>query len=174
MSVGQRNTLLAIVAILIAGVPALMALGVVPSLNPEAEWAGGDSIIQTTVGEVSKDYQPWFSNLFSPADLGIEPLMFGLQALIGAGLAAGFLGWLVGRRVGQTGVEGGERRTAMIVSGIGIVVAIALFFVTTELGELQAFIAAIQAVCIGTLAFFIGYPMGRKAGSMRAGARATA
>jgi cobalt/nickel transport protein len=174
MSVGQRNILLLLVAIVIAGVPALMALGVIPPLNPDAEWAGGDGIIQSTVGEISKDYQPWFSNLFSPADLGIEPIMFGLQALIGSLLASGFLGWLVGRRVGQTGVESGERRTAMIVSAIGIVVAIALFFVSTELGELQAFLAAIQGVCIGTLAFFVGYPMGRKAGSTRAGVRATA
>jgi cobalt/nickel transport protein len=163
MTIGQRNLLLLLVALLIAGIPALMALGVLPSLVPDAPWSGGDTQITETVATIQEDYEPWIESLFSPADLGIEPLLFGLQAFIGAALIAGFVGWLVGRRHGQTGVEGSERRNAMIVSGIGIVVFILLFFVQTELGELQAFIAAIQAICLGTLGFFVGYPMGRRA-----------
>ena len=171
MSIGQRNALLFALVIIIAGIPALMALGVLPPLVADPQWAGGDGIIQDTVGEIQEGYEPWFSPIFSPAELGIEPIMFGLQALIGSLLGAGFLGWLIGRRDAREGTSGAARRTAMIVSAIGIIVAALLLMVTTELGELQAFIAALQGVAVGTLGFFVGYPMG--AGSAtRTGARA--
>ena len=170
MTIGQRNLLLLALAALIAGIPTLMALGVIPSLVPDAEWAGGDGLISQTAEELGQT--PWFSPLFSPADLGIEPIMFGLQALLGSILASGFLGWLVGRRNARDGVEGTERRTAMIVAGVGIVIAALLLFVQTDLGELQAFLAALQGLALGTLAFFVGYPMGRRAGAARSGATA--
>ena len=162
MSMTQRNLLLIALVVLIAGIPTLMALGVLPNLVADPEWAGGDGIIQDTASEISSDYQPWFTPLFSPADMGIEPIMFGLQALIGSLLASWFLGLLVGRHTARVG-ERGERRVAMIVSAVGLVVAAGLLFVQTELGELQAFIAALQGLALGTLAFFVGYPMGRKA-----------
>ena len=38
--------------------------------------------------------------------------------------------------------------------------AIALFFVETEFGELQATISASQGIGLGLLAFFVGYPAG--------------
>ncbi len=173
MSLTQRNLLLIALAIFIAGVPTLMALGVLPSLVPDPQWAGGDGIITETVGQVQEGYQPWFTPLFSPADLGIEPIMFGLQALLGSLLAAGFLGWLVGRRAALAG-DRGERRVATIVSTVALVAAIGLLFVRTELGELQAFIAALQGLAIGTLAFFIGYPMGRRAAERRTAETSTA
>ena len=172
MTIGQRNILLLVLAIVLAGVPTLMALGVLPSLVADPQWAGGDGLISETAAELAPDYEPWFTPLFSPADLGIEPIMFGLQALLGSILAAGFLGWLVGRRNARDGVEGGERRTAMIVSGIAIVGAALLLLVQTDLGELQAFIAALQGLALGTLAFFVGYPMGRRAAAARTGAAA--
>ena len=172
MTIGQRNILLLVLAIVLAGVPTLMALGVLPSLVADPQWAGGDGLISETAAELAPDYEPWFSPIFSPADLGIEPIMFGLQALLGSILAAGFLGWLVGRRNARDGVEGGERRTAMIVSGIAIVGAALLLLVQTDLGELQAFIAALQGVALGTLAFFVGDPMGRRAAAARTGAAA--
>jgi len=162
MTIGQRNVLLILLTVLLAGIPTLMALGVLPPLVSDPQWAGGDGIITETAGEIQAGYEPWFSPLFSPADLGIEPIMFGLQGLLGGLLAAGFLGYIIGRRNAQTGSDGTtERRNAMIVASIGVVVFIAFFFVRTELGELQAFLMALQGLAIGTLAFFIGYPMGR-------------
>jgi cobalt/nickel transport protein len=163
MTIGQRNLLLVALAVVLAGIPTLMALGVIPSIVAEPQWAGGDGIITDTVGQLRQGYEPWFQPFFAPSDYGIEPIMFGLQALIGSGLTSFFLGWLIGRRTSQTG-EGNERRNAMIVSGVMIVIGILLLFVKTELGELQAFIAALQGLALGTLFFFLGYPMGRKAG----------
>jgi cobalt/nickel transport protein len=168
----QRNLLLLAIAIVLAGVPTLMALGVVPNIVADPQWAGGDGIISETAAELAPDYQPWFTPFFSPAELGIEPIMFGLQGLLGSLLASGFLGWLVGRRNARDGVEGTERRTAMIVSAVAILAGVGLLFVQTDLGELQAFIAALQGLALGTLAFFVGYPMGRRAASARSGVAA--
>src|SRR5687768_18162352 len=131
MTIGQRNLLLLALAIVLAGIPTLMALGVIPSLVPDAQWAGGDGLISETAAELAPDYEPWFAPLFSPADLGIEPIMFGLQGLLGSILASGFFGWLVGRRNARDDVEGTERRNAMIVSAIAIVFAALLLLVQT-------------------------------------------
>jgi cobalt/nickel transport protein len=160
MSIGQRNLLLIVLAVLIAGIPALMALGVLPPLVADAPWSGGDTQLTETVGAINEDYEPWFEPFFAPGDM--ERYLFGMQAFLGTLLAAGFLGWLVGRRHAQTGHDGGERRVAMIVAAIGIVVAVALLLVQTELGELQAFITSLQGVGLGTLGFFAGYPLGAR------------
>ena len=90
--------------------------------------------------------------------------MFGLQALLGSLVLSGMVGWLIGRYRGMTGTPSPERRLAWIVIGIGLVLAAGLFFVTTEFGELQAFIAALQGVLIGFLGYFVGYPLGERYG----------
>jgi cobalt/nickel transport protein len=164
VSTTQRNLLLLVLALVIAGVPTLSALGVLPPLVPDAPWSGGDTQITETVTALNGDYQPWFESFFRPSDLGIERYMFGLQALLGTGLVAAFVGWFAGRRNGRRGREGGERRVATIVSVVAIVVTLPLFLVQTDLGELQAFLTALQCVALGTLGFFIGYPMGRRTG----------
>ena len=52
-------------------------------------------------------------------------------------------------------------------------VALLLFLVQTDLGELQAFLTALQCVGLGTLGFFVGYPMGKRTGEREASARAS-
>jgi cobalt/nickel transport protein len=157
-----------LVALVIAGVPTLSALGVLPPLAAGAAWSGGDTQITEVVGQLQEGYQPWFDSFFRPDELGIERYMFGLQALLGAGLVAAFVGYFVGRRNGRLGREGHERRNAAIISGIAIVLTLPLFLVQTDLGELQAFLTALQGVALGTLGFFIGYPFGKRAGERSA------
>jgi cobalt/nickel transport protein len=172
VSTTQRNLLLLVIALVIAGVPALSALGVLPPLVPGAAWSGGDTQITEVVGQLQEGYQPWFESFFRPDELGIERYLFGLQALLGAGLVAAFVGYFVGRRNGRLGREGNERRTAMIISAVVIVVTLPLFLVQTDLGELQAFLTALQGVALGTLGFFIGYPLGKHAGEREAASAA--
>ena len=172
MTPGQRNLLLLLLAAVIAGVPALIALGVLPSPVPGAAWSGGDTQITQTVTALQQDYQPWFQSFFRPSELGIERYLFGFQAFLGTALAAAVLGWFVGRRHAITGREGSERRIAAVVGAVGVMAFFALFLVHTNLGELQAFITALQGIGLGTLAFFLGYPMGRRAG-LREGGHAT-
>ncbi len=154
MTLWQRNLLLAGLALALAIVPLAFLQG--------AEWPGADTQSTEAIQELQPDYQPWFESLFSAADLGVEHVLFGVQALLGSLLVSGAVGWMMGRHRAQMGQEGRERSVAMIVAGVGVVVAMALFFVTTEFGEIQAFIAALQGVCIGLLGFFVGYPMGQR------------
>src|SRR5215204_527981 len=148
MKLWVRNVLLALVALGLVAVPLLFTQG--------AEWGATDGLNTEAIQELQPDYEPWFQPFFSAADAGMEQPLFGLQALLGSlGLSAA-LGWLMGRYRGRRGESGdSDRRTALIICGLGIVVAVGLFFVETEFGELQAFKAAVQGVLFGLLGYFV-------------------
>jgi cobalt/nickel transport protein len=157
MKLWVRNVLLALVALGLVVVPLFFIQG--------AEWGATDGLNTEAIQELQPDYEPWFEPLFNSAELGIERYMFGLQALLGSFVLSASLGWLVGRYRGRQGGGEGDRRTALFVCGAGVAVALALFFVHTEFGELQAFITALQGVLIGFLGYFVGYPMGLRQGT---------
>src|SRR4051812_19004173 len=158
MKLWVRNLLLAVAALALVVVPLFFIEG--------AEWGATDGRNTEAIQELQPDYQPWFSSVFNPGELGIERYMFGLQALLGSLALSAALGWLIGRSRGRQGGSGeSDRRTAMYVCGAGLVVAVGLLFVHTEFGELQAFISAVQGVLVGFLGFFIGYPMGMRQGA---------
>lgn len=161
MSLWQRNLLLLAVAVLLALGPLAFLQG--------AEWGGADMQSVEAVTELQSDYQPWFEPIFSPAEM--ERWFFGLQALIGAAFVSAFVGWMIGRRHAQIGREGNERKVAVAISAVGMILAIGLFFVETEFGEIQAFMSAVQGIGAGSLGFFAGYPLGRQVGA-RTAARA--
>jgi cobalt/nickel transport protein len=154
MSLWQRNVLLMVVVVLLAVGPLVFLRG--------AEWGGADMQSMEAIQEIQRDYQPWFSPIYSPEDM--ERWFFGLQALIGMLAVSAFVGWLVGRHRAQTGTEGNERRVAAVLATAGVVIAVALFFVETEFGEIQAFISAVQGLGLGLPGFFAGYPAGKRAG----------
>lgn len=157
MSLWVRNLLLAVLVVALVALPLLFVQG--------AEWGATDSLNTEAIGELQPDYQPWFEPLFSAADAGVEHYLFGLQALLGSLVLSGIVGWLIGRYRGMTGTAAPERRGATIVIGVALVLAVLLFFVNTEFGELQAFILAVQGVLVGLLGFFIGYPIGERHGA---------
>jgi len=158
MKLWVRNVLLALVALGLVAVPLLLTQG--------AEWGATDGRNTEAIQELRPDYQPWFQPFFRSDELGLERYMFGLQALLGSLILSACLGWVIGRYRGRQGSDGAsDRRTAMIVCGVGIVIALGLFFVQTEFGELQAFMSAVQGVLIGFLGFFVGYPVGMRRGA---------
>ena len=161
MSPQTRNWLLAVVVILLVLVP----LAYRGWIAEGTEWGGADMQGVTAVEQLAgANFQPWFEPIYSPADL--ERYFFGLQALLGTLLVAGFVGWLLGRSRARNDVSSGtDLAVAGVLSGIGVIMAIALFFVKTEFGELQATISASQGIGLGLLAFFVGYPLGRRAGA---------
>jgi cobalt/nickel transport protein len=156
MSLWVKNLLLALLLVALIAVPLYLVQG--------AEWGATDGLNTEAIQELQPDYEPWFAPLFSAADAGIEHYMFGLQALLGSLVLSGIVGWLIGRYRGMTGTPSPERRLAWIIIGGGLVITVLLLFVTTEFGELQAFIAALQGVLIGFLGFFIGFPLGERYG----------
>jgi|GEM_PF-3782975 len=155
MSLWKRNLLLGLLVVVLALLPL--------ALHQGAEWRGADDRSTEAIQEVDTSYQPWFDHLFNPGDLGIERYMFGLQALLGAAFTFGTIGWFVGRRRALVGGDPvADRRAAFAVLAVAAVVFVALFFVQTEAIELQDLISAVQGVCVGFLAFFAGYPRGRR------------
>ena len=165
MSQQTRNWLLAAVVILLVLVP----LAYRGWIAEGTEWGGADMQGVAAVEQLAGDsFKPWFDPIYSPADL--ERYYFGLQALLGTLLVAGFVGWLLGRSRARNGMGSG---TDLIIAGalsaLGVIMAIALLFVETEFGELQATISASQGIGLGLLAFFVGYPLGRRAGAGASG-----
>lgn len=161
MSPQTRNWLLAAVVILLVLVP----LAYRGWIAEGTEWGGADMQGVAAVEELAGEgFEAWFEPIYSPEDL--EAFFFGLQALLGTLLVAALVGWLLGRSRARNGISSGTDLTiAGVLSVIGVVMAIALLFVETEFGELQATIAASQGIGLGLLAFFVGYPLGRRAGA---------
>lgn len=82
----KTNLILFIVAVVIIIAPLLF--------NPYAEYGGADGHAENAIGEINKDYEPWFSSLYEPPSGEIESLLFSVQAAIGAG----FIGYYLGSR----------------------------------------------------------------------------
>ena len=161
MSPQTRNWLLAAVVILLVLVP----LAYRGWIADGTEWGGADMQGAAAVEQLAGEgFEAWFEPIYSPEDL--ERYYFGLQALLGTLLVAGFVGWLLGRSRARNGISSGtDLAIAGGLSALGIIMAVALFFVETEFGELQATISASQGIGLGLLAFFIGYPLGRRTGA---------
>ena len=84
-----KNTILIGLVILLAVVPLIFVKG--------AEFGGADGEAEAAIGEINKDYEPWFSSPFEPASGEIESLLFALQAAIGSGILFYGLGYMKGR-----------------------------------------------------------------------------
>ena len=165
MSPQTRNWLLTAIVILLVLVP----LAYRGWIAEGTEWGGADMQGVAAVEELAGEgFEAWFEPIYSPGDL--ERYYFGLQALLGTLLVAGFVGWLLGRSRARNGIGSGTDLTiAGALAALGVIMVIALFFVETEFGELQATISAFQGIGLGLLAFFIGYPLGRRAGAEASG-----
>ena len=161
MSPARRNWLLTAIVILLVVVP----LAYRGWIAEGTEWGGADMQGVAAVEELAgEDFVPWFNPIYSPEDL--ERYFFGLQALLGTLLVAGIVGWILGRSRARHGMESGtDLAMAGLLCAIGVALAVGLLFVETDFGELQATISASQGIGLGLLAFFIGYPLGRRAGA---------
>ena len=73
----------------------VIILAVVPLfMNKNAEFGGADGEAEAAIGEINKNYEPWFSSLWEPPSGEIESLLFALQAAIGAGVIGYGLGYM--------------------------------------------------------------------------------
>ena len=77
----------------------VIALAVIPLFwNRGAKFEGADDQAEKAIGEVSKDYKPWFTPLWKPPSDEVESFLFALQAAIGAGAIGYILGYLRGKK----------------------------------------------------------------------------
>lgn len=90
MKTSYKNILLFLIVIVIAISPLM--------LNKEAEFNGADGAAETMIGEVSPDYEPWFSGFWQPPSGEIESALFVLQAVLGSAFIFYFFGYLSGKR----------------------------------------------------------------------------
>jgi cobalt/nickel transport protein len=68
------------------------------SIASAEEWAGADAKAEEAIGEISPQYEPWFSPLFEPPSGEIESLLFSLQSAIGSLLIGYYIGHHRGTR----------------------------------------------------------------------------
>lgn len=85
----RTNLLLLLLVVLISVVPLYLARG--------AEFGGADGQAEEAITEINPGYEPWFSSLYEPPSGEIESLLFALQAALGAGFIAYYLGLKKGR-----------------------------------------------------------------------------
>lgn len=83
-----------------------LPLWLLPRPESGAEmFTGSDGKAQAAIGEISPNYQPWFSPLLEPAGKEIESLLFALQAACGAGMIGYWLGAAVTREKARKEAE---------------------------------------------------------------------
>ncbi|PNG24546.1 energy-coupling factor ABC transporter substrate-binding protein [Methylocella silvestris] len=78
--------------LLLATLALVVAPLVIPGLG--GSFKGSDDQGTDAINELRPDYKPWFEPLWKPPSDEIESLLFSLQA----GLGAGFIGFMIGRR----------------------------------------------------------------------------
>ncbi len=85
MKLLRNNTFLMVLVALIVIVPLALPLA-------EAEFGGSDDQAKGVIAEVAPDYKPWFSSIWEPPGGEIESLLFALQAALGTGVLAYYIG----------------------------------------------------------------------------------
>ncbi|HHY73960.1 MAG TPA: energy-coupling factor ABC transporter substrate-binding protein [Bacillus bacterium] len=63
-----------------------------------ANFFGADSLAEEQIQELSPDYKPWFSAVFTPTSSEVESFLFALQAAAGAGFIGYYFGLSKGRK----------------------------------------------------------------------------
>ncbi|MCC8160560.1 MAG: energy-coupling factor ABC transporter substrate-binding protein [Oscillospiraceae bacterium] len=97
MKLWVKNTILAVVLVLIIAVPLLFMGG--------SEFGGSDGEAESAISEIDSSYEPWFESPWEPPSGEIESLFFCVQAAIGAGIA----GFVLGRVTSKKNKENTEQ-----------------------------------------------------------------
>jgi cobalt/nickel transport protein len=90
MKLLRNNIFLMSLVALIVVVPLLLPLA-------EAEFGGADGQAEGVIAEIAPGYEPWFSSIWEPPSGEIESLLFALQAALGAGVLAYYIGFKRGQ-----------------------------------------------------------------------------
>jgi len=97
MSLLRNNTFLMALVALIIIVPLAMPM----PQGDEEVFGGADGQAEGAITEIAPDYKPWFSSIWEPPSGEIESMLFSMQAALGAGLLAYYVGLRRGIAIGR-------------------------------------------------------------------------
>ena len=97
MSLTAKNTVLILLVLALVIVPLVM--------NKAPELSGSDGMGMDLIGEIDKNYQPWYGSLWEPPGGEMESLLFALQAAIGSGFIGYYFGYVKGKKRRQNELE---------------------------------------------------------------------
>lgn len=89
MNILRNNTILLTLVALIVIVP--LALPIAEKM--EEPFSGSDDQAEGVISQIAPDYKPWFSSIWEPPSSEIESLLFALQAALGTGVLAYYIGY---------------------------------------------------------------------------------
>lgn len=90
MKLWVKNTILAVLLVLIIAVPLLFKGG--------SEFGGSDGEAEEAISEIDENYEPWFESFYEPPSSEIESLFFCIQSAIGAGIVGFALGRITSKK----------------------------------------------------------------------------
>ena len=90
MSLTAKNTVLILLVLALVIVPLVM--------NNAPEFSGADGQATELIGEIDKNYQPWYSSFWEPPGGEMESLLFAVQAAIGSGFIGYYFGYVRGKK----------------------------------------------------------------------------
>ena len=90
MKLWVKNTILAVILVLIIAVPLLFMGG--------HEFGGSDDQASDAISELDESYEPWFEPFWEPPSGEIESLFFCVQAGVGAGIVGFVLGRVTAKK----------------------------------------------------------------------------
>lgn len=95
MSLARKNLLLLGLVVIIIVSPLMLV--------KNTDFSGADGKAEEAISQINNSYEPWFSSFWEPPGGEVESLLFSLQAALGAG----FLGYYIGLKKGQSKVSEG-------------------------------------------------------------------
>ncbi len=106
-----QNIILLFLVVVLTALPLWMVK--TPEPGPDGKeveiFTGADGQAKDLVGTIAPDYKPWFKPLMEPPSGEIESLLFALQAALGAGFIAYYLGVSVTRTKMRKAQEQGKK-----------------------------------------------------------------
>lgn len=67
-------------------------------IGGDSEFGGADTMAAEAIDNGKSAYQPWFESVWAPPGGETESLLFALQAALGTGILAYFIGYIKGKR----------------------------------------------------------------------------
>ena len=97
MSLTAKNTVLILLVLALVVVPLV--------INKAPEFTGSDDQGKDLIGQIDKNYQPWYTSLWEPPGAEMQSLLFAVQAAVGSGFIGYYFGYMRGKKKRKNELE---------------------------------------------------------------------